>query len=84
MRPFILLDLYSQTDYIPPEMRTWPRRRVLDWMRQYGEVHEWPLPHRGTASLFRAPTGLTTTFNLTEDGQLSIYLGDHRMQAVWD
>jgi hypothetical protein len=40
MRPFILLDLYSQADYIPPEMRTWPRQRVLDWMRQFGEVHE--------------------------------------------
>jgi len=40
MRPFILLDLYSQADHIPPEVRTWSRQRVLDWMRQFGEVRE--------------------------------------------
>jgi hypothetical protein len=84
MQLFILLDLSSQADCIPPEVRAWPRQRVLDWMRQYGEVREWPLPFTGTASEFRAPTGLATTFVLTEDGKLSIYCGDHRMQAVWD
>jgi hypothetical protein len=84
MRHFILLDLYSQADYIPPEVRTWPRQRVLDWMSQYGEVQEWPLPRGETASQFRAPTGLATTFMLTEDGKLSIYLGEHCLLAVWD
>jgi len=84
MRPFILLDLSSQAAHIPSEVRTWSRQRVLDWMRQYGEVREWPLHVGGMASEFRAPTGLATTFVLTEDGTLSIYLGEHRMRAVWD
>ena len=86
MRPFILLDLYSQAGCIPPEVRTWPRQRVLNWMRQYGEVREWPLPSGETAAQFQAPTGLATTFVLTEDGKLSIYLGSipcWRYGAEW-
>ena len=83
MRPFILLDLYSQADFIPQEVRTWPRQRVLAWLRQYGEVREWPMPVGDVASEFRAPSGLTTTFILTDDGKLSIFLGDHSMLAVW-
>ena len=83
MRPFVLLDLYSQADFIPQEVRTWPRQRVLGWLRQYGEVREWPMPFGDVASEFRAPSGLTTTFILTDDGKLSIFLGDHSMLAVW-
>jgi hypothetical protein len=30
-----------------------------------------------------ALSGLTTTFILTDDGKLSIFLGDHSMLAVW-
>src|SRR5215469_13620625 len=71
MRPFILLDLYSQAKFIPQEVRAWPRQRVLAWLRQYGDVREWPV-HAGDvvllASEFRAPTGLTTTFMLADDG----------------
>jgi hypothetical protein len=83
MRPFILLDLYSQAAFIPPEVRRWPRLRLLGWLRQYGEVQEWPLPFGDMASEFRAPSGLTTTFILTDDGKLSIYLGEHHMVTVW-
>jgi len=83
MRPFILLDLYSQAAFIPPDVRTWPRQRVRGWLRQYGEVQEWPLPFGDMASEFRAPSGLTTTFILTDDGKLSIYLGEHCMVTVW-
>ena len=84
MRPFILLDLYSQRDFIPREVRTWPRQRVLGWLRLFGEVWEWPLPYGGMAAAFRAPSGLTTIFILTDEGKLSIYLGEHSMLAVWD
>ena len=84
MRPFILLDLYSQADCIPPEVRTWPRHCVLTWMRQFGEVREWPLPSGETAAQFRALSGLTTTFVLSEDGKLSIYIGEHTILAIWN
>jgi hypothetical protein len=57
---------------------------VLRWLRQYGEVLEWPLPVGGTASEFRAPSGLTMTFNLTADGKMSIFLGDHSLRALWE
>lgn len=40
MRRFILIDLYSQMPYLPLEMRSWPRERVLMWMRQFGEVQQ--------------------------------------------
>ncbi len=83
MRSFMLLDLYSQADFVPMEVRTWPRQQILEWLRQFGEVQEWPLTFGGTATLFRAPTGLTTTFILTDEGQLSIFLGEHSMWAVW-
>jgi hypothetical protein len=56
---------------------------VLGWLRLFGEVWEWPLSVGGVASEFRAPSGLTTTFILTEDGKLSLYLGEHNMLTVW-
>lgn len=84
MRPFILLDLLSQADCVPAEVRTWPRQQVLDWMRLYGEVREWPLSTGEMASDFRAPSGLATVFMLTEDGTLTIYLGEHRLLTVWE
>jgi hypothetical protein len=87
MRPFILLDLYSQAEFIPHEVRTWPRQHVLAWLRQYGEVQEWPL-HAGNemivATEFRAASGLTTTFILSDEGNLSIFMGEHSMRTVWN
>jgi hypothetical protein len=41
------------------------------------------MPFGDVASEFRAPSGLTTAFILTDDGKLSIFLGDHSMLAVW-
>ena len=71
MRSFMLLDLHSQANFIPMEVRTWPRQQILEWLRHYGAVQEWPITFAGTAMLFRAPTGLTTTFILTDEGQLA-------------
>lgn len=40
MRSFVLIDLYSQMPFLPQEMHSWPRERVLMWMRQFGEVRQ--------------------------------------------
>lgn len=72
----------SQADFIPQEVRKWPRQRVLGWLRQYGEVREWPIQRGYVATQFRAPSGLATTFLLTEEGKLSIFVGDHSIRAI--
>ena len=86
MRPFILLDLYSQADFIPQEVRSWPRQRMLAWLCQYGEVREWPLVAGNDSHMaveFRVLSGLTTTFILTDEGKLSIFVGEHSIRIVW-
>lgn len=88
MRPFILLDLYSQADFIPQEVRTWPRQRVLAWLRQYGDVQEFSVPYMHGApmtSQFRAPTGLRTGFILSDEGTLRIFVSEDSltMRIVW-
>jgi hypothetical protein len=83
MRPFILLDLNSQADFIPREVRVWPRQRVVAWLRQFGDVREWSTPFGETAAVFRTPTGLTTTFMLTDEGRLKIFLYEHVMRETW-
>jgi hypothetical protein len=83
MRPFILLDLNSQADFIPREVRTWPRQRVVSWLRQFGEVVEWTNPAGQTVARFTARTGLTTTFILTDEGKLKIFLFEHVMRDAW-
>jgi hypothetical protein len=82
MRPFILLDLHSQADYIPHEVRTWPRDRVVTWLRQFGDVREWTLPTGHIAAQFQAPTGLECTFILTDEGRLSLHLFEHVNRVV--
>lgn len=85
-RPFILLELTSQADYIPHEVRRWPRRQMFAWLRQYGEVLEFPVQagdNVEAAAMFIAPTGLTTTFFFTDEGCLRLYLGEHVMRTVW-
>ena len=86
MRPFILLDLTSQAEFIPHEVRTWPRQRVLAWLRQYGEVQDgWPR-YGGDEMIteFRAASGLTTDFILSDEGKFSIYMGEHYWWRVWE
>lgn len=55
MRPFVLVDLYSQMPYLPREMRSWPRERVLMWMRLFGEV--WQIQFRAKPN---TGAGITT------------------------
>lgn len=52
-RPFILLDLTSQADYIPHEVHRWPRRQIFAWLRQYGDVVKFPVRTADTLYGFR-------------------------------
>jgi hypothetical protein len=67
---FILIDLQTQMPYLPEYMRTWSRERLLDWMRQFGEVHQSP-KDEGWYS-FRSWVGRWASFVLSEAGELYI------------
>lgn len=90
MRYFVLIDLRTQAEFLPPEMQQWSQERFLSWLRLFGEVSPpWPL--RGSAQLglvdhdvmiwlFRAPTGRETTFIVSKNHQLIIFVSmDHQI-----
>jgi len=89
VRSFTLVDLVSQAEYIPRDVRAWPRERILAWLAQYGEVWRievWPIPVHlddGNDFFFRSWIGCETGFRLTEDGSMAL-VGDHFMVPVWD
>lgn len=78
MQEFILVDLATQMPYLPDTARTWPRERLLAWLRVWGEVLklEWPQspPDGGDSSsyMFRSWSGPSTPFALTQDGHMFI------------
>lgn len=86
MRYFVLLDLRTQAEMLPPEMQTWPQERFLSWLGLFGEVLPWPLPRLSATAamqhdvpdrvvmtwLFRAPTKLETRFVISKRGQFAI------------
>jgi hypothetical protein len=39
MAEFILIDLYQQLPFLPSQMETWSRERILRWLAIYGEVY---------------------------------------------
>jgi hypothetical protein len=95
MRYFVLLDLLTQADYLPPEMQTWPQERFLSWLRLFGEVLPWPLPRFSALMaathrlpdrivmtwLFRAPTGRETHFVISKRGQFAIFTPN--VHQIW-
>jgi hypothetical protein len=85
-RPFILLDLHTQAEFIPQEVRKWPRDRILAWFRQFGEVREYPIDVGDVPIinvLFIAPTGLRAGFILYDNGRL-LMVGDHTTWVGWE
>jgi hypothetical protein len=80
MREFILIDLQTQMPYLPQTMRDWQRKRILAWMRVWGEVRWYgELPWHGPLTDskrdlygFYSWCGLTTGFILTEDRRMFI------------
>ena len=81
----MLVDLYSQADFIPTEVR-YPPERVLAWLKQFGEVKPWPVPAGDgvqTWYAFRPPSGLETRFRFDEDGTLVVHLFEHATRQFW-
>lgn len=80
MRYFVLIDLRTQAEFLPPEMQQWSQERFLSWLRLFGEVLPWPLPRFTDAGhtpgvmawLFCTPTKLETRFVVSKRGQLVI------------
>jgi len=76
MRVFILIDLASQADSLPREVREWGNERLVSWFRLFGEVSSRPLwlSDQRTLTLFEflAPSGLLTRFAFAPDGGLYI------------
>src|SRR6476646_7744170 len=66
VRSFTLVDLVSQAEYIPLEVRAWPRERILAWLAQNGEVwrtsfHLFPAHlDDGSSFFFRSWIGCET------------------------
>ena len=70
-----MIDLVTQMPYLPRRMQTWPRERVLAWLRVWGEV--WKVEPTGpydmpNAYTFRSWVGRWTYCELTEDGRFFI------------
>lgn len=72
-REFILIDLTTQMRFLPQVVRTWPRERLLAWLRVWGEVDEVTRMGRRQVKdtyAFCSWVGRRTTFTLTDDGRL--------------
>lgn len=96
MRYFVLVDLLTQADYLPPEMQGWSQERFLSWLRLFGEVSPpWPLRGLGLIDhdvniwRFRAPAGRETTFIISRNHQLVIFVSmehqilDLNVRQIW-
>jgi hypothetical protein len=85
MHEFILVDLTTQMHYLPRSMQTWPRERVLAWLRVWGDV--WKIDSVGpyetpNAFAFRSWCGRWTNCELTTDGRM--YIPGTRVKAWAD
>jgi hypothetical protein len=73
LQEFTLIDLSTQMRFLPQIVRTWPRERLLAWLREWGEVRE--VTGAGGRQLkdtymFRSWVGQGTVFKVTDDGRL--------------
>jgi len=74
MRGFVVVDLFTQADYVPQEIRT-PPERFVAWLRQYGRVETWPVYRDGQVKdvyAFRSASDLEATFWFDDAGELHI------------
>jgi hypothetical protein len=85
MRRFVLIDLWSQIEYIPIAVRRFTSAQFVDWLRQYGEVRAVtvPLPNgQSRHGYFTSPYGPQATFVYDEPGSLFL-VGDHWFYEAW-
>jgi hypothetical protein len=83
MAEFILIDLYQQLPFLPSQMETWSRERILRLLAIYGEVYSIAdhfedneqrecLSWRRDHSYFCSWVGLQTGFVLRGPGDMFI------------
>lgn len=79
MHVFILIDLRSQIEFIPQNIRNGSQEAFLIWLSQHGEVREWI--GRGewewdrrnyTFYSFRSWWGIEHTFTFPADGDIYV------------
>jgi hypothetical protein len=71
MRRFVLIDLWSQTEYIPVAVRRFTPSQFLAWLSQYGEVDEYSVPApygRSIHVYLKSPYGPEAQFVTGLDG----------------
>jgi hypothetical protein len=90
MRNFVLIDLRTQAEFLPPEMQQWSQERFLSWLRLFGEVKSRPLHrfdgHRLTNGFitiwtFSAPSGIQTTFIISKHHEFALL--DPGLRQIW-
>ena len=87
MFPFVLVDLTSQVELIPFEVRR-PPESFLAWLKLYGEREPFEVRYGvggKTEQWYRFYSwwGPQTTFRLTPEGTLLLFLGDHALVSAW-
>lgn len=86
MRVFVLVDLDTQAEWLPSEVRAWRPERFLSWLQLYGEMVEFDAPRLGYSVGtrlfgFRAPSGRVTSFTLTEQDGFCVSFPRYRV--IW-
>jgi len=82
MRPFVLIDLWSQANYLPREVRSWPWERFVCWLELFGQVDRVEAPAVDDAFYFISAAGPSATFHFSERDGL-VLVGDHFVWRIW-
>lgn len=87
MSPFVLVDLTSQVEFVPFEVRR-PPESFLAWLKFYGQLEPLEIRHVFGGEpeqwyRFSSWWGPQTMFRLTPEGRLVIFLGDHALVSAW-
>lgn len=91
MHGFILVDLRSQIEFLPQQVRNGSQETFLRWLSQHGEVREWT--RRGewawdrryyTFYSFRSWWGIEHTFTFPTEGDISIQGKYFHMRTISD
>jgi hypothetical protein len=83
MRPFVLIDLWSQARFIPEEIRGWTEEQFIQWLERFGAVERIELPALyETHCYFRSVCGPCSTFRISATEGL-VLIGDHFLMRPW-
>jgi putative transposase len=67
MRPLVLIDLWSQANYLPREARSWPWERFVSWLELFGQVDRVEAPTEDDAFYFIECAALDRLHRLRDD-----------------